>query len=66
VLKDADLVNERREGTRRLYMAKQETVADLRRFLDDYWSDTLTQLRDAAEAAEREKRNEPKNHRGDN
>jgi len=56
VLKDADLVSERRDGTRRLYLAKRDTVADLRQFLDDYWSDTLTRLRDAAEDAERDKR----------
>lgn len=49
VLKDADLVTERRDGTRRLYLAKRDTVAELRRFLDEYWSDTLTRLRDAAE-----------------
>jgi DNA-binding transcriptional ArsR family regulator len=56
VLKEADLVDERRDGTRRLYLAKRDTVADLRRFLDDYWSDALTRLRDVAEDAEREKR----------
>jgi DNA-binding transcriptional ArsR family regulator len=56
VLKEADLVEERRDGTRRLYLAKRDTVADLRRFLDDYWSDTLTRLRDVAEDAEREQR----------
>jgi DNA-binding transcriptional ArsR family regulator len=56
VLKEADLVEERRDGTRRLYLAKHDTVADLRRFLDDYWSDTLTRLRDVAEDAERERR----------
>jgi DNA-binding transcriptional ArsR family regulator len=56
VLKEADLVEERRDGTRRLYLAKRDTVADLRRFLDDYWSDTLTRLRDVAEDAERDNR----------
>jgi DNA-binding transcriptional ArsR family regulator len=56
VLKEADLVDERRDGTRRLYLAKRDTVADLRRFLDDYWSDALTRLRDVAEDAEREQR----------
>ena len=56
VLKDADLVNERREGTRRLYVAKRDTVADLREFLDEYWSGTLSRLRDVAEQAEQDKR----------
>jgi DNA-binding transcriptional ArsR family regulator len=60
VLKDADLVDERRDGTRRLYVAKRDTVAELRQFLDDYWSGTLTRLRDVAEDSEREKRRSSK------
>jgi DNA-binding transcriptional ArsR family regulator len=52
VLKEADLVTERRDGTRRLYRANTDTVAELRRFLDDYWTSGLERLRDAAEAAE--------------
>jgi DNA-binding transcriptional ArsR family regulator len=58
VLKEAGLVAERRDGTRRLYVARRETIADLRRFLDDYWTNGLDQLRDAAEAhARKERRN---------
>ena len=30
VLKEAQLVTERRDGTRRLYLARRDTVADLR------------------------------------
>jgi len=56
VLKDAALVSERREGTRRLYRARHDTVEGLRRFLDDYWTDRLGRLRDAAEAEETRKR----------
>jgi DNA-binding transcriptional ArsR family regulator len=56
VLKEADLVSERREGTRRLYRAKRDTVAELRDFLDDYWTSGLERLRDVAEAAEARKR----------
>lgn len=56
VLKEAELVHERKDGTRRLYRARQETVADLRRFLEDYWTDSLARLRDAAEAKHRAKR----------
>jgi DNA-binding transcriptional ArsR family regulator len=55
VLREAGLVSERRDGTRRLYRARKETVEDLRRFLDDYWTSGLERLRDAAEAAERAK-----------
>lgn len=52
VLKEADLVHERRDGTRRLYSANTRTMAELRAFLDDYWTSGLERLRDAAEAAE--------------
>ena len=56
VLREADLVTERRDGTRRLYRARPDTVEALREFLDDYWTSGLSRLRDAAEAAERSKR----------
>ena len=55
VLREAELVDERREGTRRLYRARTSTVDELRRFLDDFWGDGLDRLRDAAEAAERQR-----------
>ena len=56
VLREAALVSERRDGTRRLYRARPETMEELRRFLDDYWTGGLERLRDVAEAAERRKR----------
>jgi len=56
VLKDAKLVTERRDGTRRLYKANVDTMAQLRAFLDDYWTSGLERLRDVAEAAETRKR----------
>ena len=56
VLKDAELVTARRDGTRRLYRAKPSTMAELRTFLDDYWTSGLERLRDVAEAAETRKR----------
>jgi DNA-binding transcriptional ArsR family regulator len=55
VLREAELVEERRDGTRRLYRARPDTVEELRRFLDDFWTDRLGRLRDAAEANERDK-----------
>ena len=55
VLKAAGLVSERRDGTRRLYQARHEEMRKLRDFLDDYWTTGLERLRDAAEAAQREK-----------
>lgn len=59
VLREADLVRERRDGTRRLYRARPETVGELQRFLDDYWTSSLERLRDVAETAERNRRGEP-------
>jgi DNA-binding transcriptional ArsR family regulator len=56
VLKDANLVTERREGTRRLYRANTDTIGELRAFLDSYWTSGLERLRDVAEAAETHKR----------
>ena len=55
VLKAAGLVSERRDGTRRLYQARQDEMRRLRDFLDDYWTSGLDRLRDAAEADQREK-----------
>ena len=51
VLKEADLLSERREGTRRLYRARPEGLAELRSFLDDFWD--LAALKATAEAQER-------------
>ncbi|HEY2834224.1 MAG TPA: metalloregulator ArsR/SmtB family transcription factor [Sporichthyaceae bacterium] len=56
LLKEADLVAERRDGTRRLYRANTDTMADLRAFLDDFWTSGLERLRNVAEAAEDRKR----------
>ena len=56
MLKDANLVIERREGTRRLYRANRDTMSELRAFLDDYWTSGLERLRDVAEAAQARKR----------
>jgi DNA-binding transcriptional ArsR family regulator len=62
VLRDADLVTERRDGTRRLYRANPQTMDELRAFLDDYWTSGLERLRDVAEAAETRKRQEKGHH----
>jgi DNA-binding transcriptional ArsR family regulator len=56
VLRQADLVTERRDGTHRYYRARPETVAELRTFLDDYWTSGLARLRDVAESTERKRR----------
>jgi DNA-binding transcriptional ArsR family regulator len=53
VLKDAGLIAERREGTRRLYRARPETLAELRSFLEGFWDDGLDRLKRAVEAEQR-------------
>jgi DNA-binding transcriptional ArsR family regulator len=55
VLKEAGLVTERRDGTRRLYLARREGISDLQQFLAEFWDDGLDRLRDAAERAQRMK-----------
>jgi DNA-binding transcriptional ArsR family regulator len=55
VLREAGLVVERREGTRRLYRARPEGFAEVRAFLDELWADRLDVLRVEAEAEERRK-----------
>ncbi len=50
VLKEARLLDERRDGTRRLYRARPEGLAELRRFLDDMWAESLTVARGLVEA----------------
>ena len=54
VLREAELVIERRDGTRRLYRANRAQMDRLRHFLDEYWTGSLRRLRDLAETAERE------------
>jgi DNA-binding transcriptional ArsR family regulator len=56
VLREADLVSERRDGTRRYYRARWETIRDLQRFLEHFWDEGLERLKAAAEAEERGRR----------
>jgi DNA-binding transcriptional ArsR family regulator len=53
VLREAGLVVERREGRQRLYRANLQPLAELRDWLDDYWSGRLAALRNLAEREER-------------
>ena len=56
VLKEAGLVTDRREGTRRYYRAVPEGLAELRAFVEGFWDARLEALKDAAEAEERRNR----------
>lgn len=53
VLKEAGLVSERREGTRRYYRARPEMLRELQRFLERFWDVRLERLKVAAEEEER-------------
>jgi DNA-binding transcriptional ArsR family regulator len=50
VLKNAGLVTERRDGTRRMYLARPEGLAGLRAFLDELWGNALDTARRLVEA----------------
>ena len=56
VLKEAGLVTERRNGTRRLYRARPEGLAQLKAFLEEFWDERLDALKAEAEREEAEKR----------
>ncbi len=53
VLKEAGLVSERRNGTRRLYRARPEGLGELRAFLDGFWDERLEALKREAERKEK-------------
>ena len=54
VLKEAGLVTERRNGTRRLYRARPEGLAQLKAFLEEFWEERLDALKAEAEREEAE------------
>ena len=56
LLKEAGLVDERRNGTRRLYRARPEGLAEVRAFLEQFWDARLDALKREAEREERKKR----------
>jgi DNA-binding transcriptional ArsR family regulator len=49
VLKEAGLVNERAEGTRRVYYIDPDGLGELRRWLDEFWDEALRSLKKEAE-----------------
>ncbi len=55
VLKDAGLVTERRDGTRRLYSLRPEGFGPLKNLLEDFWNSKLERLKAAAEKQEKRK-----------
>src|SRR5216684_5930270 len=55
VLKEAGLVSERRNGTKRLYRARPEGLAQLKAYLEEFWDERLEALKREAEREERTK-----------
>jgi DNA-binding transcriptional ArsR family regulator len=51
VLKQAGLLTERREGTRRLYALYPESLEPVRELLSEFWPDALSRLKKAVETA---------------
>jgi DNA-binding transcriptional ArsR family regulator len=56
VLLEPNLVSVRQQGTRRLYHANREAVAQLRAELGAFWDEHIDRLKGAAERAEKAKR----------
>ncbi|HZB22570.1 MAG TPA: metalloregulator ArsR/SmtB family transcription factor [Gaiellaceae bacterium] len=52
VLKEAGLVTERRNGTRRLYRLEPAGLEELRTYFEQFWGDALEAFKDAAERRE--------------
>ena len=51
VLRDAGLVTERRDGTRRIHRADPAGLAELRTYVERMWADALAEFAASADAA---------------
>jgi DNA-binding transcriptional ArsR family regulator len=56
VLKEAGLVTERQNGTRRLYRVEPDALAELREYLESFWDEALANFKAAAEKEKRRKK----------
>jgi len=56
VLKDAGLVTEDRQGTRRVYRVEPRALLELRAYLEGFWTDALDAFRREAEKPVKSKR----------
>jgi DNA-binding transcriptional ArsR family regulator len=53
VLKEAGLVTERKDGTRRIYAVEPKAIGDLRAYFDSFWEQALASFKAAAESERR-------------
>jgi DNA-binding transcriptional ArsR family regulator len=56
VLRDAGLIHEQREGTRRIYSADAKALGELRAYIDEMWRAALGKFAAAADKHEGKKR----------
>lgn len=63
VLKTAELVREKRQGTRRIYSVRREGLDALRRWLDGFWDEALDAFAAALEQRQQSRHAED-NHDG--
>lgn len=54
VLKEAGLVTERRDGTRRLYRIEPAGLEELREYFERFWDEALEAFKEAAEREQEE------------
>ena len=55
ILKEADLITEKKEGKNRLYSLNRKTTSDIVRFFDDMYDYKLKSLKEYVENKERKK-----------
>ena len=53
VLREAGLVSDRRDGTRRLYRVAPQGVAELRDYVNGFWDEVLAEFKDSIEGGAR-------------
>jgi ArsR family transcriptional regulator len=56
ILKEADLITEKKEGKNRLYSLNRKTTSDLVRFFDDMYDYKITSLKEYVEKQREEQR----------
>jgi DNA-binding transcriptional ArsR family regulator len=54
-LREAGLIQERREGTRRLYRARREGLERVRAYVERFWSESLGRLKETIERDQRQR-----------
>ena len=56
ILREAGLVEERQIGTRRLYRARQERLAEVREFVESFWDESPDAVKRTAETDARRRK----------